>query len=225
MTTSCSILISTYGDQKWKDLAESRALPSTVKQGALEVLIKHDPHGTIASVRNELAANAKGSLLIHLDADDELTDGYVDAVRASANRTSGHTLFAPMVQYVNGRRAQAPKYWPEVPLDVGNWLVIGTAVPRDLFLQVGGFPEAVHGFEDWAGFAKCWKAGAQIMKVPQAVYRAHVTPNSRNRRMSVAERLYWHQRIGFDVFPEKYEAPTVAEDEARALAGRNLRFH
>ena len=216
-----SVLIACYGDEKWHRLALRRAFPSTEQQGAHEVIVEYEPDGTIASCRNQAVHQASGDLLVFLDADDELAPGYVSAISAAARHNH---LLTPMVSYVHGRKPQLPKFWPEIPLDQGNWLVIGTAVPRDLFLEVGGFEENIHGFEDWSLFARCWKAGAEITKVPEAVYIAHVSGGSRNRKMGRRTCLYWHQRIGHNVFPEKYEAPTADEDHAMSLSTKTLRF-
>jgi GT2 family glycosyltransferase len=60
-------------------------------------------------------------------------------------------------------------------------LVIGTLVHRDLFWEVGGFPEYPHGFEDFALWSKCVRAGAEIVRVPDAVYRYWVNPQSAHR--------------------------------------------
>jgi GT2 family glycosyltransferase len=64
-----------------------------------------------------------------------------------------------------------------------NWMVIGTMISRDLFWQVGGFPEYPHGFEDWAVWSKCFRLGAKIVRVPDAVYRYWHNPRSEHKRM------------------------------------------
>ena len=43
-----SIVISTYGDQAWADLAWSRAYPSAKWPQPWDVVIGHDPDATIA---------------------------------------------------------------------------------------------------------------------------------------------------------------------------------
>lgn len=203
-----SIIVATYGEDCWRDLALSRAWPSADNQGAHEVLCMHQRDGTVASVRNDLGRMATGTHLLYCDADDQLGPGFIQAMTRAHEQAGGTDgvprLFTPRVSYVNKGRPQAPKFWPEVAMSQGNWLVIGTLVPRDLFLEVGGFPEAIHGYEDWACFAACWKAGAQIVKVPDAVYIAHVSGGSRNRRMPLDERIHWHFTIGRSLFPEEY---------------------
>jgi hypothetical protein len=76
-----------------------------------------------------------------------------------------------------------PHFFRAVPLRQANWLVIGTLVHRDLFWEVGGFPEAEHGLEDWALWSKCVRAGAEIVKVPDAVYRYWANPQSMHRQL------------------------------------------
>lgn len=171
------------------------------------MIVRHDPDGTIASVRNQLAEEAKNEWLVFLDADDQLAPGYVAAIeREQARHREGRWLYTPMVSYVHkGGRVQAARFWPEVPFEQGNWLVIGTAIERDLFLQVGGFrdygdPLGSIGYEDWGLWARCWQAGAQVAKVRRAVYIAHVNPQSRNRAIDQQTKQHWHDTVRRDVF-------------------------
>jgi len=181
---SISICIATYGSDDWRELAWSRAWPSCQDQGALEVLVFHDPDGTIASVRNELASTAKGDALIYCDADDELAPGYLDAMTRAVERVGdGPALLTPAVSQVRKGKAGAPFFFDRgIPLSQDNWLVVGTLIQRNLFLEVDGFSDYPHGFEDWSLWAKAWKAGAQIIKVPDAIYRYHVNPQSKHKR-------------------------------------------
>jgi GT2 family glycosyltransferase len=174
---SFTIVIATHGEQHWEDLALSRALPSAQAQGC-DVLIGHDPDGTRAEVRNALSAKAAGDWIITLDADDELAPGYVTAM-GKVLYPKTH-LLTPMVQYVKRGRAQRPEFMPEIPLEQGNWMVVGTAVPRGLFLEIGGWRTftgsgVLNQWDDWDLWIRCVKAGAGIVKVPDAVYVAHVS--------------------------------------------------
>lgn len=179
-----SILIATYGDPAWGELAWSRAYPSAMTEGAFEVITNHcdSEDCTLAESRNHAAGQAAGDWLCHLDADDELCPGYLDAM-ASAASGRGDVLLAPAVSY--GGPAGIPNRggWPSV-----NECVIGTLVPRALFLEVGGFRE-LPSLEDYDLWLRCVKAGARIVHVPDAVYCAHVTPGSRNSDQSVYARL------------------------------------
>jgi GT2 family glycosyltransferase len=142
------------------------------------VIAGHDPSGTIASIRNELAQDAKGDWLLFLDADDELAPRYIQAMEHAERPNS---LLTPSVQKIIKKRENPPVFYPEVDLMTANWLIIGTLVERDLFLRVGGFEDYPHGFEDWSLWYKCAKVGAEVVRVPKAVYRQHVNPQSKHR--------------------------------------------
>jgi GT2 family glycosyltransferase len=216
-----SICVATCGDDRWRHLAAKRAVPSARKQD-VEVVVEHQPEGSVASARNRAAERAAGRYLIFLDADDELGAGYAAEMAQAIGEAPA--MYVPRVSYINGYRAQAPKYWPEVSLRDGNWLVIGTMMPREDFLSAGGFASWVDLYEDWHLFARLWRDGMPIVKVPEATYVAHVSNASRNRNRNQAARLFWHQKIGHDVFPEHYEPTRETEDERLALEGTRLRF-
>jgi glycosyltransferase involved in cell wall biosynthesis len=199
--TTFAVLICTYGAQKWADMAQDRAYSSAIGLGMDELILEHQPEGDVATCRNEAAKRATSDMLVFLDADDELHEGYIIAMRKAYVAPA---MYTPRVSYVHKGRAQQPKFWPERPLTQGNWMVIGTAVPRISFLRAGGFDAWPHAYEDWALFAKLWKAGLDPVKVPDAIYRAHVMPASRNKRMSKAEAIRLHYEIGKELFPEDY---------------------
>ena len=208
-----AIIIATYGDESWAKLAQERALPSAMGQGAYDVLCAHHRTGPIALARNILAEETEADWLCYLDGDDELTPGYLDAMKRAAERQGdGPCLLTPAVSYLRkgGRdgkkyRASEPAFLDRgIPLTDDNWLVVGTLIQRDLFMQVGGFSDYPHGFEDWSLWAKAWSAGAKIVKVPDAIYRAWVNPRS-------AHRVQWrdrrwqvdmHNRVRAELFPE-----------------------
>lgn len=195
-----SILVGTYGHTRWQHLAQQQAVPSALDQGAHEVLWQHDIDGTLASVRNKLAQRATGDWLCHVDADDRLGDGYLDAMETGwrdfemAMTPTCPLLLVPAVQYVNeppDLSADAPAIpaWGRPMIDV-NCAVIGTLVPRALSLQVGGFRDRLvdgtllTSLEDWDLWLRCMIAGAHLVPVPSAVYRARVNANGRNADQS-----------------------------------------
>lgn len=193
-----------------------RALPSASVQNPFEIVIDHDPAGTIASIRNQNAQRATGDWLCFLDADDQLAQGYLRAMQqAWGRRSRGRAstldgpplLLTPAVSYVIKGRRQLPRFLKTEDLRHSNYLVVGTLVKRDLFLEVGGFEDYPHGFEDWSIWAKCWKAGAQIVPVRKAVYIAYVNEDSKRRKMWRDKKYQakWHEKVQRDLWPEMYE--------------------
>lgn len=227
------IVIATYGAPSWERLARTRAVPSAeeqmfrTEQGWHQVRVMQY-HGSAAGFTNTLASarNFAASQiapycdwLIFLDGDDQLDHNYVKAMLALDPEPN--ELIVPAVQYTRAGRAQAPKFWPEQDHHDGNWLIIGTMVPVGAFLEVGGFKE--YGmYEDWALFASMQDLGYVPRKCPDAVYVAHRSARSRNNAGHVT-RLYWHQRIGHDLWPELYDAPSENEDARQRLNSRHVR--
>lgn len=194
-----SVLIATYGDPSWQKIAE-RAYLSAFGQGAHDIVLHHDDDGTIASSRNGSAAAASGDWLLFLDADDELASGYIEAMSVAyhKNLMDDDALYTPAVRHVKKGRPAAPFFFDRgISLRQDNWLVVGTLVHKDLFFEVGGFGEYPHGFEDFSLWSKCFRAGATVIKVPDAVYVYHHNPQSkhkqgwRNRKWQVET----HQRV------------------------------
>lgn len=199
-----SVLVATYGDTRWKDLADERAIPSAESQG-VEVVGYHDRFGTVASCRNEAAELASGDHLIYCDADDQIAPGFIGAMERALEQEGtggGRLLLTPAVSIVRpGRTPSPPTFFKEVPLRDANWLVVGTLIHKDLFWEVGGFDDYPHGFEDWALWSKCVRVGATVVKVPDAVYRYWANPLSAHR--SMWRNKNWqaatHQRVAAEL--------------------------
>jgi GT2 family glycosyltransferase len=90
------------------------------------------------------------------------------------------SLFTPAVQSIRKGRPGRPFFFAECSLETGNWLVIGTMISKTLFTEIGGFREHPHGLEDFNLWARAVRAGAKIVKVPDAVYRAHWNAKSKH---------------------------------------------
>ena len=183
----CSIIIATYGDAEWKQLALDRAFPSCENQGAHEIIVGHDTNLSIGPVRNVLASKASGDWLCFLDADDELAPGYLGAMTRALEREREYSrndglLLTPAVSQVRKGRPSHPDFYKEVPLEMANWLIVGTLISKSLFDQVRGFGDYPHGFEDWSLWHKAARAGARVVRVKDAVYIQHVNPHSKHRR-------------------------------------------
>lgn len=167
-----TICVGTFGHRRWIDLAHDRAIPSAVRQGC-PVIFRHET--TLADARNAALRAARTDWVIVLDADDEMDDGYVQAMAAA-----GGDLRAPALVEVHSDGRERRVHLADRDMDSLNPCCIGTAIRRDLALEIGGF-WAEPAWEDFSLFRRAWLLGAVIEHVPGAVYRAHVSPRSRNR--------------------------------------------
>ena len=189
-----TVAIGTYGDLSWLDTAR-RAIVSAAAQAP----VIHEHRGTLAEARNAALDQVETEWVIHLDADDELAPGYIEAMAAADG-----DLRAPQVQYL-GPGITRPPYFPHVwgherhdcegaCLPQGNWIVIGAAVRTGLLRRAGGWQNEGL-YEDWSAWLRCWLAGGAIGRAPDAVYLAHVRPDSRNRAPAQHEKEHWHRVI------------------------------
>lgn len=200
MTLDVSILVCTYGGAGWAELARTRAVPSAERAGGREVIAVHEPAMTLEDVRNRAALAARGDWLCFLDGDDELEPGYVAAMTAGYGGRRRPAILAPAARYVDPRRPRLRRTAaiPNLaagPIDVVNHCVIGTLVPRTLFLDLGGFRHGYGPYEDWELFLRLLRAGCELVYVPDAVYRVHVTQGSRLTAPAHAARVALHERI------------------------------
>lgn len=198
---SFSIVIASHGDKKWEALAQSRAYPSALKQ-EVPIYIGHDPDVDRSVVRNRLAEQATSDLLVFLDADDELAPGYIAGMKKAAalNAVQWPFLLSPQVSYVENGIVQKPRFWPKIDIHRGNWMVVGTAVPRDLFFEVGGWRALTstgmfNEWDDWDLWIRCQLRGARPVAVSDAVYTAHIGPTSIHRAVSHKQKLAWTTEI------------------------------
>lgn len=207
-----SVVIATYGSQEWADLALERAYPSAVDQTD-EVIVHHDEQGSVASARNAGAAKATGDWLVFLDADDELAPGYIKAMELTQTRLiyqdewDRPKLLAPIAQKVIRGHKRIPHFYREENLLLSNWLVVGTGVQRSLFERAEGFGDYEHGFEDWALWFKCTKLGAEVVKVPEAIYRVHFNPGSMMHQLwrnpTLQSEMHYRVKAELDAWKEK----------------------
>lgn len=198
-----TVAIGTFGGPEWVQLAEQRAIPSARSLG---LPVVHCHAATLHDARNGAVAQVTTEWVIHLDADDELEAGYVEAMAAGAA-----DIRAPAVRYIDHRGRAANPGVPAVAghrhsciaacLTAGNWLIVGSAIRADLVRKVGGWRDWPV-YEDWDLWLRCHLAGASIEAIPQAIYRAHVRPNSRNRAPHIREKNRVHHDIIRSVFPE-----------------------
>lgn len=192
-----AVIIATFGDDAWKQLAQERALASVKRQRMQpkETIVVHGE--TLADARNEGARQATGTFLLFLDADDELNPAYLRVVNPHLKGPWG--LINPSTRFVlPDNRSKPPRLFKPGNLRNGNYLVIGTLVRSDMFWAAGGFDPRWRAYEDWALFWKIVDLGGRIKQVPQAVYLAHWRADGRNNTVDRKEELMAEIRAEHD---------------------------
>lgn len=190
-----TIVVATFGDPSWEQLARQRALPSALQFGVPVIHVHGD---TLAQARNAGLGKVRTEWVVHLDADDELDGGYLAALAQGEA-----DVRVPAVWYLNTGQATTP-YVPKVAghghactadcLADGNWIVVGAAVRTEVARAAGGWVDWPC-YEDWEFWVRCWKAGATFQTLPGGIYRAWVRNGSRNRAGRIEERNEVHRQI------------------------------
>lgn len=180
-TNSVTICIGTFGGEEWRDLAAERAIPSALAQG-VEVIHVHGE--TLAQARNEAITRASGSLIVVLDADDELGEGYVQALSAG---TADIRVPVLIEVYPDGSLDEIPLAGRDI--EQVNPIPVSAMARRDQILAAGGF-QPWQAWEDWALWLTLVRRGATYEHIPWAKLYAHVMPGSRNRSVQDPVRLH-----------------------------------
>lgn len=208
-------LVCSYGPPaEWRPRA-ARAAASCQLAGFDVVIESHVNDMTLAEVRNATAEGVDADWIVFVDADDTVAPGFADEARYQIDVWQTGVMLTPRVEYVGrgGVVVTPAKHWERVdPID-GNWMVIGTVIERQVFLDVGGFREWPM-YEDWCLWARMQQRGVIPVEL-DATYVAQVNPGSRNRGPGRRERTYWHQAIGHDLWPDRYAPLTDAERRNR----------
>jgi len=184
MEPSVGVVIGTYGAlDDWIDLVERAKVSVHSQSRAADDLVWC--HGeNLADARNSGAAQCGCEWLIFLDADDELDEGYIEAMLSVEG-----DVRVPMTLglYENGVDAY-PTRIPWRDLRSANFVVIGAMQRRDNFEIVGGFPDYPI-LEDWALWRRLSAIGATFVESP-AIYKVHVRQGSRNTDTELHGRVY-----------------------------------
>jgi glycosyltransferase involved in cell wall biosynthesis len=185
------VVIATYGDAGYWDPFVERARASAWAQTHPpgNVFHEHDSVGTdLSTIRNQGAAASSADWLIFLDADDELDGGYVWAMLNG----DGDLRWPSTLGVVNGVCDDhpvllQPRYENFL---IGNHMVIGTMVRRELFTAAGGFRPGLTSLEDWDLWIRCLLTGGIMRPCPDAIYRVHVQQASRNQSIPDHNQQY-----------------------------------
>ena len=182
------VVVATYGEeQRWAPLAR-RAVLSAAQQSVAADRILHVHGANLAGARNRgMAQMEEVDWIVFLDADDELDPHYIEHMKAG----DGEIRQPSTLGVVNGVEDDFPVLIPPHPggFMVGNHLIIGCMVRRDYVVKVGGFRD-LPALEDWDLWIRCRLEGARVGTCPEAIYRVHVNPNSRNQNSAEHARTY-----------------------------------
>lgn len=174
---SIAVVIPAFGEMGDLDALLWRAVES-VKNQTVYAEVVTPRLGPLSVARNTGAFTVDSDWLIFLDADDELDPHYIEEML----KGKGDIRQPSTLGVVDGVEDDFPVLIPPHPggFLVGNHLIIGCMVRRELFNEVGSFND-LPILEDWDCYIRMVLAGAKVGTCPGAIYRVHVLEGSRNK--------------------------------------------
>lgn len=162
------------------------------REAGAAVLVR--PQATIAELRNIGAQQARGRVLVFLDADVSLTAAWrsalpiaLAAVQEGPVVTGSHCAPPDDCSWIE-------RYWFHqfaVEQDVSHLGTGHMILDREFFAQLGGFDEGLETGEDYEFCRRAWAAGATILNEPRLKVVHHDFPRS---LVQFVRREAWHGR-------------------------------
>ena len=179
MFNNVTVVTGTFGDESWIDLVKARAAKSVSNQSCVPEYV-HIHADNLADARNQGALQASKDFLCFLDADDFLDVNYIENMNAAISQSADgfNTLFQPATKTFQS--IEKPVLIPHKPLLSSNFLIIGTIVSKEMFLNVGGFDSSLSALEDWDLWIRSVINGCSVTSVSSAIYEISHNENSRN---------------------------------------------
>ena len=186
-----TIIVTTFGEEKWRALAHERAIPSAQEEAPTRSFHVDSQGISLGAARNAAVDfHDPQDWLCFMDADDELEPGYMEAMSRQERHPSVKIsdLLAPALCYQDahgrGRRARLKHR----DIMYMNPCPIGTLIHRDTFENAGRFWDEP-AWEDWSLFRRAYILDSNIVFIDDALYISHVDPKGRNSRVRDNRRL------------------------------------
>ncbi len=133
----------------------------------------------LSATRNRLISEARGKLILPLDADNRLSPGFIENALAAFNRD-------PQLGVVYGNRRLFGLVDCDLPVAEfhlhriawRNYIDACAMFRRELWEDVDGYDESLWALEDWEFWIHAGKKGWRFQHLPQIALEYRVRPNS-----------------------------------------------
>lgn len=188
-----SIVVSTYRpievvvvDDGSTDtsLAESKAFAAT----HAEVRVLHQENAGVSAARNHAIREAKGTLILPVDADDKISPEYI-ALAVEAMEEDVRVVGC-RAQFFGAKEGEwkLPEYSPQL-LARKNMIPITSLFRKADWQRVGGFCEEEIYREDWSFWISLMELGGRYVRLEEVGLYYRVLPHSRRKNAKQQKRV------------------------------------
>ncbi|AWL28097.1 glycosyltransferase [Acinetobacter defluvii] len=178
----------------------------TIKNYLSDIITIQQKNMGVAAARNNAVQQAKGDILVFLDADDLIDTLYVEKVVSAFLQYNNASMVACYVQEIgrSQKKIKIKKFNLEEFYFHNTLFPSIMAVKKDLFDQVGGYNTSLKVCEDWDLYLKIAKINPNVFIIPEYLfyYRKHKNLSSLTDLMSKDKHIV-HQAY-YQLYREHY---------------------
>ena len=161
------------------------------------IKVIHSSNIGVSAARNLGIRAAAGEFILPLDADDQLSENFLELTVAAMESEPDVGVAFGQVQLfgeISGAWLQPDFSVKRMLLE--NMIVVSALFRKDDYLKIGGFRlNMVYGWEDWDFWLSMVELGRSFKKVPQAVFHYRTKSSSRDSDMKLIHKVLMFSRL------------------------------
>lgn len=168
-----SVLAQMYSD--WECIIVNDGSPDNTEEVALKYCNKdrrfkylYKENGGHSSARNFGIRNSSGQYILPLDADDIISDCYIDKAVEILEKDNNVKVVAGQIQFfgTEDEKQILPSY-DFRSLLLMSFISVSCVYRREDYDRTNGYDETMLGFEDWDFWINVLKDGGEVIELPQ----------------------------------------------------------
>lgn len=139
-----------------------------------------------SSARNNGISRAKGKYILPLDADDMISDNYIEcAIQLLEHNTQLKVVYAEAIKFGAVNKKWKLKQYSLQNLALDNMIYVSAIYRKTDWERVKGYSESTDLVrEDWEFWIKILKDGGDVIKLPFVGFYYRIHAGSRRKKMS-----------------------------------------
>jgi glycosyltransferase involved in cell wall biosynthesis len=161
------------------------------------IKVIHSENMGVAAARNLGVRAAAGQFILPLDADDQLSDNFLElTVSVLESEPDVGVVFGQVLLFGEISGAWQQSDFTVKRLLLENMIVVSALYRRDDFMKIGGYRlNMVYGWEDWDFWLSMLELGRSFIKVPQAFFHYRIKSSSRDADMKSVHKVLMFARL------------------------------